>query len=335
MALHTGTLIAASAVAAGGVVGLTPVAARVLSRRGVVDRPNARSSHERPTVRGAGLVTGPVLAVALAIGGTRLTLSLVVVVLLATMLGGAEDLRGTGVAMRLIAQVAIAAAFLVTTSHIGTSLTLPVAAAALAFIVAYTNAFNFMDGINGISSVSAATAGVALIAMGHMRNMPDLELVGAVLSVVSLCFLPFNFPRARVFLGDSGSYSFGALIACATVATWRSGARIETVLAPLAIYLADTGTVVARRAARRERVAAPHREHVYQRLVQLGATHTQSTAVVLLSSAATTGLGLAAADAATPVRVASDAAMLVIVVLYLALPALVGARRRSAPTGAG
>jgi len=321
-----------AAVSAAVVLALTQPAIVVLRRRGILDRPEARSSHSIATPRGAGLITGLSLAIGLTIGFDRFRLSLAAVALLATALGALEDLHGIGVFPRLVAQVAIGAIFLACTWGLGAVPTWPVAIALILFIAGYTNAFNFMDGVNGVSAAAVTVAGGSFIAIGGLHSLPDLILVGVVLTVVAICFLPFNFPRARVFLGDSGSYSFGAVIACAAVAEWRWGIPADAVLAPLAIYLADTATVIVRRAARRQRLTAAHRDHAFQRLLQFGFSHAQSTGIVFLSSLATAVLGLAAASSATPARVALDGLIVGIVALYLSVPAMVAGkqRRRSA-----
>jgi UDP-GlcNAc:undecaprenyl-phosphate/decaprenyl-phosphate GlcNAc-1-phosphate transferase len=329
-----GATIGSIAVAAVGVVALTPLAIRSLTRHGVMDRPSARSSHSQATVRGAGLVTGPILAAALVLGWDRLTISLALIALLATMLGALEDVRGISVGARLAGQLVIGAVFLVGSWGVGSALAWPAAVVALLFVVGYTNAFNFMDGINGISVAGAVAAGLAYIALAQVSDAPDLGLPGAALAATAVCFLPFNFPSARIFLGDSGSYSFGAVIACAAVAGWRAGVRADAIVAPLVIYLADTGTVVARRLWRREPVAAPHRTHAYQRLVQLGASHAQSTAVVLACTIVTSVLGLATARAGMAARAALDIAIIAVAVLYLALPTLVAHGRKSPPAEA-
>jgi UDP-GlcNAc:undecaprenyl-phosphate GlcNAc-1-phosphate transferase len=329
MRMTMGSTLVSVAVAAVGVLTLTPLAARVLKQKGVLDVPNARSSHSRPTPRGAGLATGVVLTVALALGRDGATFSIAAVALLATVLGGFEDLHGAGVAVRLAAQIAIATAFLAVTSATGTPLPWAGAVGALIFIVGYTNAFNFMDGVNGISSVSAATAGLTFVALAALTNVPDLQLAGAVIAASAACFLPFNFPHARVFLGDSGSYSFGAAIACTAVIGWHSGIRADAVLAPLAMYLVDSGSVIILRLVRRQHLATPHRQHAYQRLVRLGASHVQVATVVFVGSAATGALGLAVVRAEVPERVALDLGIAAIASFYLMLPVLITARQRA------
>lgn len=317
-----------AAVAAAVVLAFTPPAIKALQRRGILDRPEARSSHSTPTPRGAGFITGLSLAVALAIGFDRFRLSLAAVAILATALGGLEDLYGVRVAPRLAAQVAIGAVFLVSTWGLGAAPSLLAAIALIFFITGYTNAFNFMDGVNGISAATVLVAGGTFMAIGGLRSLANMVVIGVVLVVVAGCFLRFNFPNARVFLGDSGSYSFGAVIACAAVGAWRLGIPADTLLAPLAIYLADTATVILARAARRKPLIAAHREHAFQRLVQLGFSHAQSTGVVFLGSSAAAVFGLAALGSKTPQRLTFDGLIVGVLVLYLSLPTVVAWHQR-------
>jgi len=311
-------LVPAVVAGAAVVIVLLPVATRALSVRGVLDVPNERSSHARTTVRGGGLVTGAAIAIALVIGASPVSVAIAACVAAAAIVGGVEDFRGVSVLLRLVTQLAIGVGFLLATSHAAPVplLALPVV---LAFVVSYTNAFNFMDGINGVSAVTAAICGATFLAFAHRLGADDLALVGGAIAASAVAFLPFNFPSARVFLGDSGSYSFGMAIACASVLAWRAGIRLDAVLAPLAVYLADTSAAIVRRATRRERVSTPHREHVYQRLVQLGASHTQSTLIVGGFTLCTAALGIANHGQQAE-RFLIDVIVGAVVVLYLGLP---------------
>ena len=145
-------------------------------------------------------------------------------------------------------------------------------------IAAYINIANFMDGINGISSFHGILAGAAYAVAGVLAGQPWLTAGGAVLAMAFLGFLPWNLSRGSVFLGDVGSYLLGASVAALAVAGFLSGVYVEYVLSPILVYLADTGYTLLRRIKAGERWYASHREHVYQRLTDVGFSHLQSAA---------------------------------------------------------
>jgi UDP-N-acetylmuramyl pentapeptide phosphotransferase/UDP-N-acetylglucosamine-1-phosphate transferase len=135
------------------------------------------------------------------------------------------------------------------------------------------NVVNFMDGIDGITGMTmSAWAAVALFSA-----RVDGTLVLAALTLGgALGFLPWNVPRARMFLGDVGSYLFGGLVAMALLVEQSGGGRPVLVAAALTPYLLDVGLTLAWRSARGTRVLDAHREHLYQRLSRRrGWTHVR------------------------------------------------------------
>lgn len=260
----TGTTLAL-ALAAGAALtttALAPAAMRALRRLDVVDVPNHRSSHQQPTLRGGGVavLAGVLLTavVATALGADLPWTPLVGAVLL-SLLGLADDLRGVGPITRFVAQAFVGAAV---GSLLGDHLTALLGAVAVPVLV---NAVNFMDGINGITGLTLAAWGAVVVVVAQA---PATALLAALALGGALGFLPWNLPRARMFLGDSGSYLFGGLAAMALL-TEQSGAGgwwWLLLLAPFVPYLADTGSTLVRRAARGERLTEAHREHLYQRL---------------------------------------------------------------------
>lgn len=145
----------------------------------------------------------------------------------------------------------------------------------------YVNAFNFMDGINGISGLSALVSGVAYALMGVEAGSTAAVLVGAALTGAAASFLPYNLPRARVFLGDVGSYSLGFVIAALAWLVWSAGLPPTLALAPTAAYLADTGATLLRRYREGRPLTEAHREHTYQQLVVAGRSHFAVALVVV------------------------------------------------------
>jgi UDP-N-acetylmuramyl pentapeptide phosphotransferase/UDP-N-acetylglucosamine-1-phosphate transferase len=191
-----------------------------------------------------------------------------------------------------------------------------------------------MDGANGVSAAQATVAGVGYALVGAVHHDAALVAGGVTVAGAALGFAPFNLPRALVFLGEVGSYALGAAIAALALQGALSGIGVEAVVAPVALYLADTATTLARRVRRRERWYLPHRTHAYQRLVTAGWSHVGVAAYTGGLSALCAALGLVtAARAAAPMRAGADLLVCFIVWRYLGTPARVAARQ-AAPAAA-
>ncbi|GAB3486415.1 hypothetical protein GCM10027572_04410 [Flexivirga lutea] len=181
--------------------------------------------------------------------------------------------------------------------------------------VSVVNAVNFMDGINGITGLTSLVWGLN----AACSELSDVAWIGAVTAGAGLGFLPWNAPTARLFLGDSGSYLLGGLMALGIVRTMVRSRRIrESVLigAPLLPYGVDVAQAIIRRAASGVALTEAHREHVYQQLVDhAGMSHLQ---------VATIHAALASAIAVTWRRVDSPAVAttgaVAMLASYLVLP---------------
>ncbi|WP_143539243.1 MraY family glycosyltransferase [Rothia nasimurium] len=311
---------------------LLPYAVRpLLHRWNLVDIPTARSSHSSPVFRGMGLATA--LA---AIAGYFLALvdgqiftdrSIAVFVLFGMvtsgLLGWLEDYRGVSIIVRASAQLAIG--LIVTigmTLMLGTSVFwIPLGAFA---VTAYINVVNFMDGINGISGLHGLVVGGAYAYAGWVNQMPWLLAGGASVTAAYLAFLPWNVRTGKnVFLGDAGSYFLGGAIACMAVGAFLSGVYVEYILAPLLVYLADTGSTLFRRISQGEQWYKPHRTHTYQRLTDAGMSHLGAAGVVTLTTVLVTVITVGSLPFETQNALGSALAVLVILALYLTLPTLI------------
>jgi UDP-N-acetylmuramyl pentapeptide phosphotransferase/UDP-N-acetylglucosamine-1-phosphate transferase len=315
---------------------VTPLVLVVLRRAHVVDHPTARSSHDQPTPRGGGIA----LALsALITGGLSTALSgdarVGVLVAAASFgaLGLLDDLVGVPPLTRLAAQVMVAAAAapwlilpLPKEGPWGPVLLL----VSVFALVGYVNAFNFMDGINGISVAQAVVAGVAWYAIGRNEEVLSFATGGAILAGATVGFAPFNVWRARLFLGDVGSYFLGAWIASVAIVGLRAGIPPEAVGAPLALYLVDSGTTLVWRVARGECWYEPHRDHAYQRLVRLGWSHLRTTLFVTVVITICAALGAVSLTGNPALRVAADLALLVVLTGYVAAPSWVARPRGAA-----
>lgn len=308
-------------VALAGTTILCPVVLRVLRDRQVVDVPNERSSHTRPTPRGGGaaLLIPVVVATLVGRGSWPLRSGLLVAAIALSAVGLVEDARGIPIGPRFGLQVLIGAAAAPLLVR-GARLDLAVSAIAVVvvalWLVAFVNAFNFMDGINGISAVEAIIAGLTYAWLGRGR-FPLLIDSGFVVAAAALGFLPFNFPRASMFLGDVGSYLLGAWLAVLAVLTLRDRLGPVAALAPLALYVGDTGMTLGRRMLAREPWRQPHRSHAYQRLLQAGWSQAKVTTLVGTTVTTCSLLGVFARGRSFAFQAGVAALILVIVLAYV------------------
>jgi UDP-N-acetylmuramyl pentapeptide phosphotransferase/UDP-N-acetylglucosamine-1-phosphate transferase len=301
---------------------LQPVVIAALRRRGVLDLPDSRSSHTVATPRGGGLALVPALVAGAAPVAHGTAAWILVSVVLTAGVGLLEDVIGIPVVPRLLLLSAGVAPIAVAEAA-GHRLAVLVALVGFAYAVSVVNAVNFMDGVNGLSASVGVGAGVAYAALAMGHHLPGAVAVGAAVAGASLGFAPYNVPQARVFLGDCGSYGLGAALAGLGIALWLGGLTVEAAAAPLAIYLVDTGTTLLRRVRSGDAWHLPHRTHVYQRLTDLGLSHSQVSGLVLLLVVICAALG-AATGLSTGIRVASDLALALVLCGYLVLPTVLG-----------
>jgi len=283
------SLLAAVAVlGALATAGLVALARTYAERRQLLDRPNARSSHGRPTPRGAG-IGFPVCFVGLcwllaresALAGTH-ALMLTVPLLLVTVLGWADDHRRLPVAIRVPVQaLAVAMALFWLAPEVPmafgvASLALGPAGLAVVGIASlwFLNAFNFMDGADGYAATQALLACLPAALLAALAGDLALAALAACLAGTAAGFLAWNWPPARIFMGDAGSYALGlALIGLALAGEQRGTlpALVWTIL--LAPFVWDASLTLLWRLARGEAVHQAHRAHAYQLLLRGGLTH--------------------------------------------------------------
>lgn len=257
---------------------LTWAARHYALRRNLLDQPGERRSHGVATPRGGGIAI--VLTLLLAMAGAAVALPAARVPLLVFGLGLVmvagigwwDDHRPLPAVRRLLVHLA-AAALLAGLVWQATGNPWQ-ALLALLFTTSLINIWNFMDGINGIATSQAILAGVAFALV-----LPGpLALAGVVLALACLGFLPFNFPRARIFMGDVGSgalgYAIAGLVCLASVATTLSWLLL---LVPLTAFLVDAGFTLLSRMLSGQRWMEAHTQHLYQRAVKGGAGHTSIT----------------------------------------------------------
>jgi UDP-N-acetylmuramyl pentapeptide phosphotransferase/UDP-N-acetylglucosamine-1-phosphate transferase len=319
----------AAILTCGAIVGVAePLTIALLRRMAVLDVPGRRSSHAVPTPRGGGAPVAVGLAAALLItpGSGFARLAVAVAVLFFGLLGLLDDLRGLPAVTRLALQAAGAA--VVAGLLLADRVQQPAAVAAAAALViaiwltGFVNAFNFMDGVNGISGAHAVIGGVVYACQaGWSRDSVGIT-AGLSLACGAAVFLPWNAGRARVFLGDVGSYSIGAALAVLAARLVLRGVPPEAVAGPVALYLADTAWTLQRRIRNGEPWLEAHRTHVYQRWCAAGWSHQEVTGVTSTLTVLLCLFGVFTLIGGTAERVTADLAGLGVLAVYLASPAL-------------
>jgi UDP-N-acetylmuramyl pentapeptide phosphotransferase/UDP-N-acetylglucosamine-1-phosphate transferase len=286
-----GRLVWSLVVPAAAAAFLTWTTARLVEawarHRQLLDVPNARSSHARPTPRlgGIGIVTGVTAGLALAgvVDSSAVTARLVIVVGLALVVASAglvDDLRSLSVRVRLALQtatalVAVVALDVSTRAQDGSAggTTGVLLLIAVVWIVGFVNAFNFMDGIDGIAAGQAVVAGIGWAWIGWQLDDWTTAVTGAVLCGAALAFLTLNWAPARIFMGDVGSAFLGFLLAAMPLASAEPLGAAAPALWLVWPFLFDTAFTLARRAYRGENLFEAHRSHLYQRLTTTGLGH--------------------------------------------------------------
>ena len=283
-----------------GLALISALVVRLMIAYPILDHPNARSSHSRPTPRGGGLgivvaftlgmvilywqaeyarLPGPqflgVIGAALAIAAVSLwddARDLRFAVKLAAQALAALVAIGSGLELQRIALPGLGIMQLGT---LGPVLT-------LFWILGCTNAVNFMDGLDGLVVGSIFLALLILCAIAGHQGGWFVYLASLMLAAGLLGFLPFNLHPARIFMGDVGSQFLGFMVAILAVAAARfDAAEVSFMLVPLLLFglLFDAAFTLARRAAMGLNITAAHRTHLYQMAQRSGFGVRQVAAV--------------------------------------------------------
>lgn len=248
----------------------TWLARRYAVARHLVDEPGERRSHEIATPRGGGIAI--VLAMLVAIAALMLRApawvpQLAAVaggLLLVAAIGWIDDHRPLSPWLRLAVH-AVAAGLLAFASIVaGGGLGAALIAFSLTLIL--VNVWNFMDGIDGLATSQALLVAVVL-GLAVSAGGPSVWLAWA-LAAACAGFLPFNFPRARIFLGDVGSGALGYSLAALVALRFRADPAQAWVLLPLSAFVLDATLTLGTRIVRGERWWTPHVQHLYQHLAR-------------------------------------------------------------------
>jgi UDP-GlcNAc:undecaprenyl-phosphate GlcNAc-1-phosphate transferase len=260
----------------------------------LVDVPNARSSHARPTPRGGGV--GILAAFFVGLVGVHVAAGLfdqpglaafAAGALIMGLAGLADDVRSMKFTTKLAAQIAasviaMAGGLVLRTFYVPlvgpVEFGLTAYPITLLWLIGLTNAFNFMDGLDGLAGGVAVISGAFLCALALLLQDPVVLVISGLLTAASAGFLVFNLPPARIFMGDVGSqflgFTFAALGVMLTLHD-ETGTLLLLVPVLLFSFLFDTVFTAVRRWREGANLADAHRTHLYQLLNQSGLSHRQ------------------------------------------------------------
>ncbi len=306
-----GPLITAVAVWIVFLVSLT--GSRFASRSdNLPDHPNHRSSHQRVTSKAGGFaIIGGWLAGMFVVGSfsgipdtaSQATL-LSGVAFLALALGFADDRIHLPPSWKLIGQVAIAALFVAAFTPLQSApapffgeimLGFAGIIITILWIVAFMNAFNFMDGANGLAAGSAVVGLCGFCVIASFAGAPFAAIASFLLAVAAMGFMPSNLYRGALFMGDNGSQAVSFLIAAlAVIATNASDGRISALIVPVIFLplLFDVFWTLSSRIMRKQNILSAHREHLYQLLIRTGASHIRVAVIYMTLTALSTAAAI-------------------------------------------
>jgi Fuc2NAc and GlcNAc transferase len=281
---------------------LTWAVRRLAEALGFLDHPNERSSHLVPTPQGGGVAIVVVATSALAafaLRGEMLFVDLWILSgggLLVALIGLIDDWRPLSTHVRLGVHLSAASVavfclhglppilighHLISFGWFGYPL-------AIMGIVWSVNLFNFMDGIDGLAASEGAFITIAgALILAATNEMGGFPRAGLSLGTACCGFLVWNWPPARIFLGDVGSGYLGYSLVClALIAARDNPVALFVFLILGAVFVVDATVTFVRRIARNERYDVGHRTHGYQRLSRRWGSHQAVTVTVLVTNTA-------------------------------------------------
>lgn len=258
---------------------LTAILRRYALAKSIIDVPNNRSSHSTPTPRGGGVAIVVAFFAALPFfwaGGQvpwQMLVSLGGSGALVAIVGFMDDHNHIAARWRLFGHFSAAAwalfwiGGLPPLNFFGMGVDLGLAGHILAavYLVWMLNLYNFMDGIDGIASVEAICACLSACLLYWLSDVESMIWIPLTLAFSVAGFLFWNFPPARIFMGDAGSGFLGVVLGIISLqAAWNSPQLFWAWLILLGVFIVDATFTLVHRMIRGDKVYEAHRSHAYQ-----------------------------------------------------------------------
>lgn len=277
--------------------GLCWLLLRYAAALNLIDVPNQRSSHLVPKARGGGVAFALTFLASLLVLVTNADVDnhLLIAVLgagiVVAVLGFLDDFTDVSIRLRLLGHFSSAAWALYWLGGLplvqvfGYAFDLGLIGNVLAavYIVWLLNLYNFMDGIDGIASVEAICVCLGGALLYVLLGATNLALVPVLLAASVAGFLCWNFPPARIFMGDAGSGFLGLVLAVLSLqAAWFKSDLLWSWIILLGVFVVDATFTLLRRLLRGDKVYEAHRSHAYQYASRQFAGHRPVTLSVLV-----------------------------------------------------
>lgn len=262
-----------------GITLLSAIIVKTMARIGVMDNPIERSSHTIPTPKGGGVgiisafLIGSIIIFPLLHQPYLFSINaLLITVAFLSIISWLDDIKQWHALIKLLAQVFCAIIITLTIPTFSLLqqthyLLFPIL---IIWLVYITNAFNFMDGLNGLA---AGVAAICCIFFYYATHQIEFGLIALALLCGLIGFLPFNYPKAEIFMGDVGSQSCGLLLATFAIAPLNNINHISITAVPTETMLIffllfgiiyDVTFTLIRRAKEKDPLLQAHRSHLYQ-----------------------------------------------------------------------
>ena len=286
---------------------VVPLAIRLSRRFGWIAEPGGRHAHSAatPNLGGLALYAGFAVSVAIFLPDYGATVGVLIVSGLATALLAIDDRWPMKPVVKLGVQVGLALVavvvfdvqikfFSLPGAHI-VNLGLLMTPVSLFWLVGMQNTVNLLDGADGLAAGVVAIVAVILVLAAGQLGQPEVVRMSAALAGCCAGFLLFNFPPARIFMGDSGAHFLGMALGMISILGVAKVAVAFALAAPvlaLALPIVDTGWAIVRRRLRGTSVARPDLMHLHHRLQSLGLNPRQTCYVFYAATALLGSLGL-------------------------------------------
>lgn len=277
---------------------LIPIVKKIAEHLGAIDIPNERKIHKKPIPRLGGLAIFGAFLLGYILYGeiTTQMLSILIGSFIIVLLGIFDDIKPIRARYKFLVQVIAALVVVIygkiyftEITFLGLKLEFDIYMSYILstfFIVAISNAINLIDGMDGlaggISSIYFAT--IAIIAL-ILNRLNGLDIILSFIMLGStLGFLVWNFPPAKIFMGDSGSLFLGFMIAVIALLGFKV-ATLTSLVVPitiLAIPIFDTILAIFRRLLKGENIGTPDKEHFHHQLLKMRFS-TRTSLIIIYS----------------------------------------------------